>query len=410
MYEKHFGLAKPPFKITPDPEFFFPGGNRGAVLEALVYAVLRGEGIIKVVGEVGSGKTMLCRMLEQELPHFCQIVYLVNPRLTQAEILHAIAFELGLDIKSEDDKLKVQHALQAYLLAKHAENIRVIVFIEEAQGMPIETLEEIRILSNLETTRDKLLQIILFGQPELEEKLNQRDIRQLRERITHGFALAPFDIEQIRDYVSTRIRATGYRGNELFEADAIKELEHHSNGLLRRINVLADKALLAAFAANDTVVRPTHVKLAARDSEFGARYRPPLARRRVALAACFAMVAIGLTWVLMRDQEILPPVPAARPLPAELKAGANVIDTPVVADDAPAPATGALERQTGDSKPSALNVHSDTAWALEFDDNQPMSPVISEATGWVTIEHLRPQTGTRLFVPDLRAQWAPGND
>ena len=214
MYEKHFGLAKPPFKITPDPEFFFPGGNRGAVLEALVYAVLRGEGIIKVVGEVGSGKTMLCRMLEQELPHFCEIVYLVNPRLTHAEILHAIAFELGIDIKAEDDKLKVQHALQAYLLAKHAENIRVIVFIEEAQGMPIETLEEIRILSNLETTRDKLLQIILFGQPELDEKLNQRVIRQLRERITHGFALAPFDIEQIRDlriHTHPRDRLPGQR-------------------------------------------------------------------------------------------------------------------------------------------------------------------------------------------------------
>ena len=199
MYEQHFGLAKPPFRITPDPEFFFPGGNRGAVLEALVYAVMRGEGIVKVVGEVGSGKTMLCRMLERELPPSCEIVYLVNPHLTPAEILHAIAIELGIELDPAEVKLKVMHALQEYVLAKHAQNARVIVFVEEAQGMPVETLEEIRLLSNLETTQEKLLQIVLFGQPELDEKLDLHEIRQLRERITHGFELAPFDADQIRD-------------------------------------------------------------------------------------------------------------------------------------------------------------------------------------------------------------------
>ena len=392
MYESHFGLAKPPFKITPDPEFFFPGGNRGAVLEALVYAVLRGEGIIKVVGEVGSGKTMLCRMLEQELPHFCEIVYLVNPRLTPAEILHAIAFELGIAVEPGDDKLKVQHALQEYLLAKHAKNIRVIVFIEEAQGMPLETLEEIRILSNLETTRDKLLQIILFGQPELDEKLDRREIRQLRERITHGFDLAPFDTDQIRDYVSTRIRATGYRGNELFGAEAIKELERYSNGLLRRINVLADKALLAAFAANDTVVKPAHVELA-------ARYRRPIPRRRVAAVAVCAVVVIGLTWMLMRDREIVPGAPAA------LKQEANVIDTLLVADDAPAADPSAHVQPAGVSPPRALNAQSDTARVLKFDDNRRITPVVSQATGLVTIDHVHPLTGTKLFVPDLLARW-----
>ncbi len=398
MYEKHFGLAKPPFKITPDPEFFFPGGNRGAVLEALVYAVLRGEGIIKVVGEVGSGKTMLCRMLEQELPHFCEIVYLVNPRLTPAEILHAIAFELGIEVEAPDDKLKVQHALQSYLLAKHADSIRVIVFIEEAQGMPVETLEEIRILSNLETTQDKLLQIILFGQPELDEKLGRQEIRQLRERITHGFDLAPFDRDQIRDYVSTRIRATGYRGNELFDAEAIKELERHSNGLLRRINVLADKALLAAFAANDTAVKPMHVQLAARDSEFGARYRRPLPRW-LAAAAGIAIVAIGVTWMLTQNREIVPPAPVA------LKPAAPVIDIQNVAPDTPAADPGALAAPTADPQLRDVSLQSITARAPEFEDNRPRAPVVSRASGLVTIDHLRPLTGTRLFLPDLLAKW-----
>lgn len=365
-------------------------------MEALVYAVLRGEGIIKVVREVGSGKTMLCRMLEQELPHFCEIVYLVNPRLTPAEILHAIAFKLGIEVEPGDEKLKVQHALQAYLLAKHAKNIRVIVFIEEAQGMPLETLEEIHILSNLETTRDKLLQIILFGQPELDEKLNRREIRQLRECITHGFDLAPFDTEQIRDYVFTRIRATGYRGNELFGAEAIKELERHSNGLLRRINVLADKALLAA---NDTAVKPAHIELAACDSEFGARYRRPFPRRLAAAVAAAALLAIGLTWTLMRDWEIVPVPPTA------LKQEVQVIDTPVVVEDAPAVDSNALVQPEEDVPPIALNVRSDTARVPEFDDNRTTTPAVSPATGLVTTDHVYPQTGTRLFVPDLPARW-----
>ena len=221
----------------------------------------------------------------------------------------------------------------------------------------------------------------------------------MRERITHGFDLAPFDTDEIRDYVSTRIRTTGYRGNELFDAEAIQELERYSNGLLRRINILADKALLAAFAANDTEVKPAHIKLAARDSEFGARYRRPLSRRRVAAVAGVALVGIGLTWVLMRDQEIVPWAPA------ELKQEANVIDTPVVADDTPAADPGAPVAPAADPQPRALNAQSDTARVLKFDDNRPITPAISPATGLVTIDHVHPLTGTTLFVPDLLARW-----
>ena len=240
MYEGHFGLSKPPFKIAPDPEFFFPGGNRGTILGALVYAISRGEGIVKVVGEVGSGKTMLCRMLERELPAECDIVYLANPRLGADEILYAIAFELGVEVALGDNKLEVLHALQQYLLDKHAHGRRVIVFIEEAQGTPVETLEEIRMLSNLETSQDKLLQIVLFGQPELDHKLDRHEIRQLRERITHGFYLEPFGLTEVRDYINLRLRASGHRGGDLFDRRALKLLAQRSRGLLRRINVLAD--------------------------------------------------------------------------------------------------------------------------------------------------------------------------
>jgi len=187
MYLEHFGLKRPPFKITPDTSLFYSGNKRGAALEALKYAICSGEGIIKVVGEVGSGKTMLCRMLEIELGDDIDVVYIANPSLSPDNILHVIAFELKLSITSNSSKLEVMQKLQTYLLEKHAHNKQVVVFVEEAQGMPIETLEEIRLLSNLETNDDKLLQMVLFGQPELDEKLRNNSIRQLKERITIYF-------------------------------------------------------------------------------------------------------------------------------------------------------------------------------------------------------------------------------
>jgi len=301
MYTKYFGLNKPPFKITPDPEFFFPGGNRGAVLEALLYAVSRGEGIVKVVGEVGSGKTMLCRMLERELPDDCEIVYIANPRLSPEEILHAIAIELALNVAKDASKVEVMRILHAYLLEKHANGRRVVMFIEEAQGMEIETLEEIRMLSNLETTQDKLLQIVLFGQPELDEKLHAHEIRQLQERITYAFELKPLDRGEIRDYLNTRIRASGFRGNDLFSNGSIRTLERLSAGLLRRINILADKALLAAFARGDRAVRPMHFRMAARDSEFNrgaSRFQSWMPGAAVAVAS---VVAVTVWWAAQQD-------------------------------------------------------------------------------------------------------------
>ena len=216
MYYDYFGLNQPPFRITPDTNLFFPGANRGAILEALIYAVGNGEGIVKVVGEVGSGKTMLCRMLEQELPERIELVYLANPSLAPENILHVIAFELKLPVSASTPRLEVMHALQDFLLARHAENRQVVVFVEEAQGMPIATLEEIRLLSNLETRQSKLLQIVLFGQPELDVKLAQPEIRQLKERITYSFQLPPFNPNDIRDYLNSRVRACGCRAAELF--------------------------------------------------------------------------------------------------------------------------------------------------------------------------------------------------
>ncbi len=269
MYYAHFGLKEPPFKITPNTEVFYTGGNRGAVLDALIYAINSGEGIVKVVGEVGSGKTMLCRMLQTMLPDKIESIYLANPSVAPEDVLHAIAFELQLKLPKNADRLKVMQVLQAHLLARHAAGKQVVIFVEEAQGMPLATLEEIRLLSNLETKHDKLLQIVLFGQPELDENLNQTNIRQLRERITHSFNLAPLQTKEIGEYLIFRLRAAGYFGPHLFSNAAISQIATSALGLVRRVNILADKSLLAAFADNEYQVTPKHVQAAIADSEFG---------------------------------------------------------------------------------------------------------------------------------------------
>ena len=268
MYYEHFGLAQAPFKITPNTDFFFGGGNRGAILEALIYAISYGEGIIKVTGEVGSGKTMLCNTLLTRLTDKIETVYLANPSVSPGEILHAIAFELHLPVAPDAPRLVVMHALQDYVIQRHAEGKRVVVIVEESQGMPIPTLEEIRLLSNLDTKDDKLLQMALFGQPELDDNLRQPEIRQLKDRITHSFRLAPLTLDETREYLMFRMRTAGYRGPELFPKDVVEKIHRVSGGLTRRINLITDKALLAAFAENTHTLRAKHVDAAIRDSEF----------------------------------------------------------------------------------------------------------------------------------------------
>jgi type II secretory pathway predicted ATPase ExeA len=268
MYEDYFGLERPPFKITPDTSLFYDGGKRGDILAALVYAIHRGEGIIKVVGEVGSGKTMLCRMLQLRLPDTVEIVYIANPSVSAEDILFVIAHELSLPVSKDASKHEVMHLLQDYLLQRHMENKQVVLFIEEAQGMPLDTLEEIRLLSNLETDENKLLQIILFGQPELDQNLAQQSIRQLRERITHNFQLEPLTQDEIHNYLNFRMREVGYTGPELINSTVAKKVEQHSEGLVRRINIIADKILLSAFAEGTHSLTSKHVTAAVNDSAF----------------------------------------------------------------------------------------------------------------------------------------------
>jgi type II secretory pathway predicted ATPase ExeA len=295
MYLTHFGLSQPPFRITAHTEFFFGGGNRGAILDALIYAIRQGEGIVKVSGEVGSGKTMLCRMLQERLPAEVETVYLANPSVSPDEILHAIAFEMQLSLPRDAERLEVMQALQEYLVERHAEGKQVVVFVEEAQSMPLETLEEIRLLSNLETQHYKLLQIVLFGQPELDRNLARTEIRQLKERITHSFTLKPLTASEIRDYLMFRLRAANYHGPDLFGPAVVKLIARASKGLTRRVNILADKTLLAAFAENTHTVSTKHVQAAIKDSEFELAARDfPWPKLAAALALLVAGAGLGV--------------------------------------------------------------------------------------------------------------------
>lgn len=237
-------------------------------MQALCYAIGHGEGIIKVVGEVGSGKTMLCRMLPHTLKGNVDWVYLAHPRLQPDQMLREIARELDIPITAESDKLNVMRELQASLLTRHSANRQVVVLVEEAQEMPLETLEELRLLSNLETDEHKLLQIVLFGQPELDENLALRKIRQLRERITHSVCLQPLESPDIEAYLNFRLQACGYVDKPLFDAAVSQAIYDYSHGLIRRINILGDKVLLSAYAKGRDSVNISDVELAAKDSQY----------------------------------------------------------------------------------------------------------------------------------------------
>jgi MSHA biogenesis protein MshM len=322
LYLDHFGLREPPFRITPHTDFFFDGADRGATLDALLYATLHEEGIVKVVGEVGSGKTMLCRVLIERLPAQVETVYLANPSFSRDEILVAVAEELKIDFARER-VTGVLHALQDRLIESYAKGRRTVILIDEAHAMPEDTLEQVRLLSNLETSRHKLLQIVLFGQPELDEVLAAASMRQLKDRITHGFRMRPLTMAEVATYLTFRMRAAGYKGPDVFDPQAVARIARASGGLTRRINILADKALLAAFSGSTHAVGAKQARAAIADSEFApnARKRGSLAGLAAA-ATAGALASAGAYWLLTHSSPALTPIPSA-PAPAAALAPAS---------------------------------------------------------------------------------------
>lgn len=266
VYLNHFCLREQPFSLTPHTDFFFGGGDRGAILQAMCYATAQTEGVIMLTGEVGTGKTMLSRMLIERRPPGIELVYIANPSMTRDEIVATIAGELKLRIRGLSP-VEILKALQTRLVNLHARGKRVMVLIDEAHVIPPETLEEIRLLSNLETRHHKLLRIILVGQDELKQTLATPAMRPLRERITERFALTPLNAGDVAKYLSYRLRRAG-GDPQTFEPRAAALLARASVGLSRRVNILAEKSLLAAFCEGERFVAERHVRSAIQEAAF----------------------------------------------------------------------------------------------------------------------------------------------
>ncbi len=317
MYFDFFGLKEAPFRITPNTEYWHAGGQRGDMLAALLYAIGQGEGIIKVVGEIGSGKTMLCRKLAGQLPDTVDSVYLGNPSLGPDDMLAAILADLG-EVPVEGRQARLAQ-LNATLLARHQAGRRVVVFVEEAQGIALDNLEFLRLLTNLETATDKLLQIVLFGQPELDVLLADPRIRQLKDRITLSLRLPPLSEAEVGDYLRTRLAVAGYRGPDLFPAALVARMARLSGGLSRRINVLADKTLLAAYAGQTHTLTLDHLDAAAGDAEIAAATAPRGHLPRAAWIVPGAVAVLGLVGLVawnMRPPTASPTASPAAPAPA----------------------------------------------------------------------------------------------
>lgn len=300
MYAAHFGLREAPFTITPDTSFFFGHSAYQEAMNTLLVAVRSGEGFIKVIGEVGTGKTLLCRKFLSALATDRNFVtaYIPNPYLEPITLLLAIADELRIEYQANLTQHQLLKLLTKYLLDSYAEGKRVILCLDEAQAMPTETLESLRLLSNLETEKRKLLQVILFGQPELDQRLDQPSIRQLRQRISFTCRLSPLNLDETEYYVAHRLHIAGYHGPRLFSPRAVKRLFRASGGIPRLTNILSHKAMMAAFGEGTRNVEEHHIKLAIADTESTnfAIKNNHLIKYTVAVAATLLFSAGALLW------------------------------------------------------------------------------------------------------------------
>ncbi|WP_417665871.1 ExeA family protein [Pseudidiomarina sp.] len=267
MYQKHYGLTELPFTLTPNTSFYCDLEGHRAALEVLLTALETGEGFIKVVGEVGTGKTLLCRKLLNELPDEYVTAYIPNPFLTPEELRAQVARELQVDISDASSQQLVTQAIQQRLLEINGEKRTVVIVLDEAQALPSDSLEALRLISNLETESRKLLHIVLFGQPELNERLAAREHRQLRQRISFSYYLQAMTVHELARYISHRLHIAGYKGAPIFNGRVVTMLHQASRGIPRLANVLCHKTLLLCYGEGVYPVTAKHVRMAVDDTE-----------------------------------------------------------------------------------------------------------------------------------------------
>jgi len=278
MYTSFFGLSEKPFAITPDPRYLYLSERHAEALAHLLYGINESGGFIQLTGEVGTGKTTVVRTLLSRVPHHADVAVILNPRVSAVEFLQTICEELGLEIAESDrDSVKQMiDALNRRLLGAHADGRRIIVLVDEAQNLTIDVLEQVRLLTNLETSTQKLLQIILIGQPELRELLDRTELRQLAQRITGRYHLKPLSREETKGYVRHRLRVAGAQ-EEIFTSAALDEVHRLSTGIPRVINVTCDRALLGAYTQETRKINAALVRRAAGEV-YGRSFVPGWAR------------------------------------------------------------------------------------------------------------------------------------
>jgi len=264
-YLEHFRLKQEPFGLTPNRALYYPE-NHAQILAALLYAIERGEGIVKVVGEVGTGKTMLCRLLLQSLTEFAEVAYITAPRTDPLAIVQNVCKEFGIKTVKGQDLFDL---LSRHLIKVREEGRRAILVVDEAQSLDQRGLETVRLLTNYETDDSKLLQVVLFGQPELDQLLRQHSLRQLAQRITFSLYTQPFDRDAVKRYVQHRVNlcTLAETPHHLFSKVALDMIARASRGVPRVVNVLADRALLAAYAESAREVQRRHVRIALQEGD-----------------------------------------------------------------------------------------------------------------------------------------------
>ncbi|MGB5260843.1 MAG: AAA family ATPase [Gammaproteobacteria bacterium] len=267
MYLEYFGFERSPFTITPDTSFFLDHGSHREAMNVLQLALQSGEGFIKVTGEVGTGKTLLCRQLLNTLDERFLTAYIPNPCLDPLALHKSLAAELGIKFAHNIGQHRLLQRITKRLMELSGAHRQVVLLLDEAQSIPDDSMEALRLLTNLETEKDKLLKVVLFGQPELDHRLQQHSMRQLRQRILFNYTLQPLDRDTLDIYLNHRLLIAGYRGAPLFTRSALKLLHRNSRGIPRLANILSHKALMSAYGRGDHLIRPLHIRHASADTE-----------------------------------------------------------------------------------------------------------------------------------------------
>jgi general secretion pathway protein A len=371
VYASHFGLTERPFSLAPDPRYLYLSDGHREALAHLLYGLGEGGGFVQLTGEVGTGKTTVCRALLDQLPPEVDVAMIFNPRLTSAELIATVCDELRVAYPAGTKSLKVLvDALSRALLDTHARGRRTVLIIDEAQNLSMEVLEELRLLTNLETTRHKLLQVILIGQPELGDLLQRRELRQLSQRVTARYHLRPFTIQQTRAYVQHRMAIAGQQ-TAIFSEAAVRVAHARAAGVPRLINSVCDRALLGAFSHGRRRVTAGIVRRAATEV-LGRRPRRPWVPAAAAAAVLVMLIAgatalgtawfarIGTAWSLTP-----PPPPPAAPVAA-------VIATPPPAPPPPSLASIlAVSAESADKAGAFATLYAQ--WGVEYPRASPVS-------------------------------------